>query len=198
MERGEKVVNSRRTLEAMAGALRVHPVELTEHPWAPRDTAGAAANAGLEALASALERYQLGADPEVSMRPWPQLAEDLQRLITTLRWAGDYAAQSELAPVVLGELHGAYLHLPDQRGEVLRGLMDAYQSVMWTTTRLGDHGLPILAARATQQCAEELGDPVWLGYAAWIRGAATGPLDRGAHYQLRHCGGAPDQHAGQR
>ncbi|MGH3693458.1 MAG: helix-turn-helix domain-containing protein [Pseudonocardiaceae bacterium] len=183
VERGEKEVNSRKTLEAMAAALRVHPSDLTEHPWAPRDAAGAAANAGLAAVASALERFQLGADPDVPMRPWPQVTEDLRRLVTTMRWTGDYAAQSALAPVVLGELYGAYLRLPDQRREVLLGLMDAYQSVMWTTTRLGDHGLPILAARAVEQCAEELGDPVWLGYAAWIRGAATGSLDRAAHYQ---------------
>ncbi len=182
VERGEREVNSRKTLEAMAAALRVHPSDLTEHPWAPRDAAGAAANAGLTAVASALERFQLGADPDVPMRPWPQVTEDLRRL-DTMSLAGDYAAQSVLAPVVLGELYGVYLRLPDQRREVLLGLMDAYQSVMWTTTRLGDHGLPILAVRAVEQCAEALGDPVWLGYAAWIRGAATGPLDRPAHYQ---------------
>ncbi|MGH3824324.1 MAG: helix-turn-helix domain-containing protein [Pseudonocardiaceae bacterium] len=182
VERGEKVVNSRKTLEAMAGALRVHPSELTEYPWAPRDEVGAEANAGLRALATALDRCQLGTDPEVPIRPWPQIAEDLQRL-DTMSLAGDYAAQCDLAPVVLGELHGAYLHLAHQRPEVLVGLMDVYQSVMWTTIRLGDHGLPILVVRAVQQCAEELGDPVWLGYAAWIRGAATGPLDRPAHYR---------------
>ncbi len=84
--------------------------------------------------------------------------------------------------MLLGELHGAYMHLPHQRPEILLGLMDAYQSVMWTTRRLGGRGLPIMVARAVQQCAETMDDPVWLGYAAWIRGAATGRLNRAAHY----------------
>ncbi|MGH3800481.1 MAG: helix-turn-helix domain-containing protein [Pseudonocardiaceae bacterium] len=182
VERGEKPVTSRKTLEAIASALRVHPSELTGQPWTQRDARHADAQAGLENIEIALECYQLGTDPEVPMRPWPQIAEDLKRL-DTMSLAGDYAAQSELAPVLLGELHGAYLRLPQQRPEVLVGLMDAYESVMWTTTRLGARGLPSLVARAVQQCAETLGDPVWLGYAAWIHGAATGPLNRAAHYR---------------
>lgn len=39
VERGEKPVTKRSTLEAMASALRVHPTELTSQPWAPQDTA---------------------------------------------------------------------------------------------------------------------------------------------------------------
>ena len=183
VERGEKDVNSRRTLEAMAGALRVHPSELTEHPWAPRDPVGAEANAGLEALDAALARYELGVDPEVTVRPWPQLAEDLERLVTTMIWTSDYAAHTALAPVVLGELHGAYLRLPHHRTDVLVGLMRAYHSVGYTTKRLGAPGLPTLAARAVQQCAETLDDSLWLSYATLSRGSAIGRLDRTAHYQ---------------
>ncbi|MGH4006868.1 MAG: helix-turn-helix domain-containing protein [Pseudonocardiaceae bacterium] len=183
VERGEKAVTNRNTLEAIASALRVHPTELTGQPWTQRDACHADAQAGLEGIEIALERYVLGVDPEVPVRAWPQIIEDLQRLVTTMRWTADYAAQSELAPVVLGELHGAYLRLPHQRPEVLVGLMRAYTRAMWTTKRLGDRGLPSLAARAVQQCAETLGDPVWLGYAAWLRGAATGRLDRAAQYR---------------
>ncbi|MGH3991771.1 MAG: hypothetical protein ACRDSN_04820, partial [Pseudonocardiaceae bacterium] len=91
--------------------------------------------------------------------------------------------QSELTPTLLGDLHGAYVRMPDRRQEVLLGLMTAYSSAMWTTKRLGGHGLPSLAARAVQQLAETLGDPVWLGYAVWLRGFATGRLDRAAQYR---------------
>ncbi len=112
VERGEKPVANRGTLEAMADALRVHPAELTGQPWASRDPVGAQAHAGLTAIEIALERYELGVDPEVTVRPWPQLADDLERLVTTMRWTGDYAAQGELTPVLIGELHGAYLRLP--------------------------------------------------------------------------------------
>lgn len=34
-----------------------------------------------------------------------------------------------------------------------------------------------------RQCAEALGEEVWLGYAVWLRGGATGRLDRAAQYR---------------
>jgi transcriptional regulator with XRE-family HTH domain len=173
VERGEKPVANRATLEAMASALRVHPAELTGQPWASQDPAGAGAQAGLTAIETALERYELGLDPGGSVRAWPRIADDVERLCTTMRWTGDYAAQSQLAPVLIGELHCAYARSAYQRREVLLGLMNAYSSAMWTTKRLGARGLPGLAARAVRRCAETLDDPLWLGYAAWLRGRPT-------------------------
>ena len=55
----------------------------------------------------------------------------------------------ELAPTVIGDLHGAYLRLPQQRREILLGLMNAYSSAMWTTRRLGGRGLPTLRPAAS-------------------------------------------------
>jgi transcriptional regulator with XRE-family HTH domain len=183
MERGDKAVTNRKTLEAMASALRVHPTELTGQPWTPHDADDADAHAGLMAIEIALERYELGTEPEVPARAWPQIQTDLDRLIKITHWTSDHAVMGELAPAVIGELHGAYLRLPQQRREILLGLMNAYSSAMWTTKRLGGRGLPTLAARSVQHCAEALGDPVWLGYAAWLRGNATGQLDRAAQYR---------------
>jgi transcriptional regulator with XRE-family HTH domain len=183
IERGEKPVTKRMTLEAMAGALRVHPAELTGQPWTPVDPVGAEAQAGLDAIETALECYALGVDPEVPVRAWPDIAADLQRLITTMVWTADYGGASELAPVLLGELHCAYLHLPDHRHEVLVGLIRTYTSAMITAARLGARGLPGAAVRAAQHCAETLDDPLWLGYAAFVRGFATGRLNRAAHYR---------------
>jgi transcriptional regulator with XRE-family HTH domain len=183
IERGDKPVGNRRTLEAMAGVLRVHPSELTGQPWAPRDLVSSEAHAGLIAMETALERYDLGVDPEVPVRDWPGIATDLENLVKLMHWSADYAGQGELTPGLLGELHGAYVRLPQHRREVLLGLITAYSSVMWTTKRLGVRGVPGLAARAVRQCAEALEDPVWLGYAAWLRGDATGALDRAAQYR---------------
>src|SRR5918998_1263317 len=59
VERGEKSVANRRTLEAMASALRVHPTELSGQPWTPQDAIGADAHAGLMAIETALECYEL-------------------------------------------------------------------------------------------------------------------------------------------
>ena len=183
VERGGKAVGNRRTLEAMAAALRVHPIELTGQPWAPRDVVSSEAHAGLIAMETALERYDLGVDPEIPVRDWPGITADLENLAKLMHWSADYAAQGELTPALQGELHGAYVRLPQHRREVLLGLITAYSSVVWTTKRLGVRGLPSLAARAVRRCAEELEDPVWLGYAAYLRGDATGQLDRAAQYR---------------
>ncbi|MGH3721954.1 MAG: helix-turn-helix domain-containing protein [Pseudonocardiaceae bacterium] len=182
VERGEKAVNSRRTLEAMATVLRVHPTELSGQPWAPRDAVSSEAHAGLLVIETALERYELGSDPELPVRAWPQIQADLDRL-GKLNCTVDHAAQGELASALIGELHGAYLRLPDRHREVLLGLIDAYSIAMWTAKDLGGRGLPALAARAVRQCAEALGEVVWLGYAAWLRGNATGQLDRVGQYR---------------
>jgi transcriptional regulator with XRE-family HTH domain len=183
IERGEKPVSTRRTLEAIAGALRVHPAELTEQPWTVQDPAGSGTPAGLVGIETALERYQLGSDPGLPVREWPQITEDLARLAKLMHWDSDFAAMGELAPMLLGELHSAYVHLPQQRREVLVGLINAYYPVMFTAKHLGGCGLPSLAARAAQQCAEALGDPAWLGFATYLRGATTGHLDRAGQYQ---------------
>ncbi|MGH3832698.1 MAG: helix-turn-helix domain-containing protein [Pseudonocardiaceae bacterium] len=183
VERGEKAVNSRRTLEAMATVLRVHPTELSGQPWAPRDAVSSEAHVGLLTIETALERYELGTDPELPVRAWPEIQADLDRLVKLTHGTSDHAAMGELVPALIGELHGAYLRLPERHRDVLIGLMMAYGSAVWTAKRLGDRGLPALAARAVQQCAEALGDLAWLGYAAWRRGDATGHLDRAGQYR---------------
>jgi transcriptional regulator with XRE-family HTH domain len=183
VERGEKAVTTRKTLEAMVTVLRVHPTELSGQPWTPRNALDSGAPAELVAIETALERYELGTDPEIPVRSWPEIQTDLDRLVKLQHVTSDYRAQGELAPALIGELHGAYLRLPQRRRDVLIELMMAYGSTVWTAKRLGGYGLPALAARALQQCAEELGDPVWLGYAAWRRGDATGQLDRAGQYR---------------
>lgn len=183
VERGEKAVTNRKTLEAMVTALRVHPTELSGQPWTPHDAAGAEAHAGLMAIETALERYDLGTDPELPVRAWPEIQADLDRLVKLTHGTSDHAAMGELVPMLIGELHGAYLRLPERRRDVLLGLMMAYSSAMWTTKNLGGRGLPALAARAARQCAEALGEVVWLGYVAWLRGDATGQLDRAGQYR---------------
>jgi transcriptional regulator with XRE-family HTH domain len=183
VERGEQAVTNRNTLEAMAGALRVHPSELTEQPWTRQDAAGAEAHAGLTGIEIALERYELGVDPEVPVRAWPQIQADIDRLVWLHHHVVDYAAAGELAAVLIGELQGAYVRLPQWRREVLLGLMQAHRVAMRVTKDLGDRGLPMVAVQAVQQCAESLEDPAWLGCATVVRGWATGELDRAGQYR---------------
>lgn len=182
-EHGDRAVITRRTFDALATSLLIPPIELTGQPWTPPNLVGAQAQAGLEGIEAALERYELGTDPELPMRAWPAVAADLQHLMKITHWNVDYAAISRLAPALLGELHSTYVHRPQYRQEVLVGLMMAYSSVMWITKRLGARGLPALAALSAQQCAHTLDEPAWLGYAAYLRASATGHLDRALHYR---------------
>ena len=66
---------------------------------------------------------------------------------------------------------------------MLLGLITCYTSACWVTKRLGDRGLPLLAAWKAQRCADELDVPQWHGYAVWLRGSAAGQLSRPEQYQ---------------
>ena len=181
IERGERTIDKRRTLEAFAAALRVAPSELTGTPW-EHHPQGAAAHAAMVGLEAVLESTELGEDPGVPVREWSALAADLARL-SELRERADYAAQGDLVPGLLAELHSAYVRLPALREEVLLGLIDCYSAVCWITRRLGGRGLPLLAARIAQSCADELGTPEWRGYATWLRSQVAGPLSRPQQYR---------------
>ena len=65
----------------------------------------------------------------------------------------------ELASAVTGELHGAYLRLPQQRREVLLGLVNHVDHQTARRLRTADARQPA----CVQRCAEALGDPVWRG-----------------------------------
>ncbi len=161
----------------------MHPSELTGHPWTPQDARYAEEQTGVKGIEMALERYELGVDPEVPVRAWPQIQADIDWLVRLHHHVVDYAATGELAPMLIGELQAAYVRLPQQRREVLRGLIDALRVAMRTAKDLGGCGLPGMAACAVQQCAEALEDPAWPGCAAVVRGYATGQLDRAAQYR---------------
>ena len=172
IERGERPVDRRATLEALANALRVAPSELVQTPWMAKDPHDSAAHAALVDIEAALDSYDLGDDPGVPVREWAAIAADLQRLVV-MQEDGDYAAQGSLTPKLLAELHAAFVKVPARRADVLRALIICFKSACLTTKRLGAHGLPQLAARLAQRCAEELGSPEWRGYAVWLRGSAS-------------------------
>ncbi|MFD4403891.1 helix-turn-helix domain-containing protein [Nocardia sp. NPDC058499] len=182
LERGEKALENRRTLESIARALRVAPSEFTERPWEIADGPSAEAHATLVEFENALEVCELGENPGVPVRPWPAIEAELERLQSHMQ-AADYSAQGALTPRLLSELHAAYLEYPHVRDKVLRALVICYQSAAWTTKSLTGRGLPLLAAKAAQQCAEELNSPLWIGFAMWLRGHSAGQVSRSQQYQ---------------
>lgn len=182
IERGEKPVTNRKVLEALALTLRVAPMELTGQPWEQQDRVGSDAHATVCKVETALETFELGHDPGGPLREWPEVAADVARLVNLMHVHADYAGQGKLAPGLMAELHAAYVRDAQHRGDALLGLIHCYSSVCWVTKRLGGRGLPILAARLAQQCADELDAPQWHGYTAWLRGDAAGSLSRPRQY----------------
>jgi hypothetical protein len=141
------------------------------------------AHAGLAAVETALDAFDLGTDPGVAPRPWPRLAADVQRLYE-VEWAeADFAAQGAILPGLLAELHATYVQSPERRRDVLAGLVYAYRSAAGVCKFLGARALPPLAALRAQICAEELGTPEWIGFGAFIRGFA-GSLSQPHQYTL--------------
>ncbi|WP_167485881.1 helix-turn-helix domain-containing protein [Nocardia terpenica] len=184
LERGEQSLTSRATLEALARALKVAPTEFNAYPWhSSTPEHSEQAHAGLIAMENALDVYELGDDPGAEVRQWPQVEADLERLAYLIHGTSDYAAQGELTPGLIGELHAIYARDAQRRREALRGLILCYTSAVWTTKRLGGRGLPLLAAKAAQQCAEVLEEPAWQGFTAWLRGDVTGGLSRPEQYR---------------
>jgi len=184
VERGERAVTNRNTLEAMAGALRVHPTELTGQPYPRADSTTSEAHAVVTAVEGALNDYELGErSADIRPRPWEAIAADLDGLTRDLWPRADYAAQGAVLPSLLAELHATYVADPAHRREVLVALMSVYHCAASLTKNLGVRGLPMLATVRAARVADELDDPAWSGVVAFMRGASSGAVHRPQQYR---------------
>lgn len=182
LERGEKEVNNRQTLEGIARALRVSPTELTDQPHTG-DPRMAETHAVVRGVEEALNEVELGERPEgITPRPWPALLAVLDHLNTKLRPEADYAAQGKILPTLLYELYASYLAADVPRRDVLVAIVQVQHAAAVLTKNLSARGVPVLAAHHAKAAARELGDPVWLGLVAWLRGHAAGSANRAGQY----------------
>lgn len=184
IESGQRPVTRHAILEGLANALRVSPEELTGQPYVLPDPLSGEAHAGIAAIEAALDAHDLGHDPGGDPRPWPVLEQEVQHLNDVLRAEADYAGLGGVIPGLLAELHATYVREPERRRDVLIGLVYAYRAAAGVTKCLGVRGLPMVAARLAQECAEELESPEWLGFGTFVRGYAAGSLDRPHQYDL--------------
>jgi transcriptional regulator with XRE-family HTH domain len=178
VERGERAVDRRSVLEALAHTLRVSPSELTGQPYRPADPVDVAAREQVAELELALSEPALGDTTLPRREPWPELEAQLAQLNAVLRPAADYTAQGRVLPGLLAGLHAAMTREPEHRRAVLFGLLDVYHAAEELTKSLGVPGLPQLAVVHAQRVAEELDEPAALGLAAWLRAIATGGAGR--------------------
>ncbi|GAB2758167.1 helix-turn-helix domain-containing protein [Amycolatopsis magusensis] len=183
IERGEKPVNSRRVLEALARTLRVSPTELTGKPYVARDPVDDDIRAGVPEVEAALTGWWVGEVPEEPVRPWPQVTADVRRLNKVLRPDADFAAQVVLIPRLIRELLVVSAD-PAHRREALIGLIGTYKAAAYLVHDLGFAGLPALAVERMHQAAERLDDPVWTTYAAYQRAQLLSGANRQRQYEL--------------
>ena len=173
IERGERPVERRSTLEALAGALRVAPSELDAiSPESLGDRELERAWAGVPAIENALTDIEFGestADREAIT--WPQARVRLVEL-ERLADLSDFTGQAAILPGLIADLN-TMVHTRDHR-QALVGLCVAYHAAAAMVRVLGVRGLPTLAAWRLQRAAEELGDPVWLGLATLRIAFASG------------------------
>ncbi|HEY3480577.1 MAG TPA: helix-turn-helix domain-containing protein [Streptomyces sp.] len=188
IERGEKTLNSRQTLEAIAWALRVAPDEITGSTPAPAGREEPELHDAATALADLLGGWWVGEVPDAPGRPLPEVVADLQafhasRNLSGPKGAGDYPTQvGKLAPLMRDLLAAAAD--PATGRDALAPLLTAYHVAGSISARLRLPGMPSMAADRMRQVADKLDDPVWQAVASWGRAHFISSTNRRRQYEL--------------
>jgi transcriptional regulator with XRE-family HTH domain len=178
LERGERQVDSRSLLEALATALEVSPGELTNaHELSSAEGMGGA-HAAVVALRVALADRAIYDraiyDPAGDAgRPWPELVAALRHVNSDLRPAADYAAMGLVLPNLITDLHAVAAVDRTHRQEALGGLLDVYTAATFTAKHLGEPDLAALAAMHARAVAAELDSPAHTALAELLRAQAV-------------------------
>jgi transcriptional regulator with XRE-family HTH domain len=170
IERGERPVDKRSTLEALAAALRVAPSELgSAFPPAGRHDELAGARTNLPRIEEALTDIEVGEGD--ATEPWQAITRRLDELAAA-RLRNDYTRQAELLPGLIVDLNGSVRR--GHRTAALEALCAVYQRAAVTTKTMGVRGLPAFAALRARQAAEQLDDPAWQGLATVATASTSG------------------------
>lgn len=169
-ERGERFLDRRSHIAALAAALRVSETELVGGPHLSADPLQADPHTAIPALRVALETNNLANPLCERARPLGQLVTELDH-IRPLFAACDYVRLGERLPALIDELH---VHAAEPANETayrsaLETLLEACVFATFRSKDLGYHDLAHLAAMRASEAAQCLDDPVALGKAAYLR-----------------------------
>lgn len=188
VERGKRQVTDRLTLERIAYALRVSPLELAPKLDMLPEDGSAQTHTAMATLGDLLGGWWVGEVPEAPGRPLPEVLDELARFHAArnsggFQAAGDYPTQvATLAPIIRDLLAAAAD--PQMRREALAPLLTAYHVAGSISARLRIPGMPSLAADRMRQVAAELDDPVWDAVSQWGRAHFLSGTNRGRQYEL--------------
>jgi transcriptional regulator with XRE-family HTH domain len=167
VENGQRSLNNRHHVAAIADALKVSVTDITGEPYEPKTTDEKESHAGIAVMRNVLIRRSLDFPERTGYRPLSTLS-NITSHVTQLRSAANYAEMARVLPALLNELHEAFLTDSDRitAGELLSlALGDAYVYAKV----LGYHELAWIAVERGRDVAEKLEDPLWLALADWRR-----------------------------
>lgn len=167
LERGQRTLDSRRLLFALADALQVSPAELTGQPYPPSDASEAAGHAAAQLLRAVLRDVEIG-ETSGGERPLAELEVATDRADDAAA-ASDYGALGALVPTLLDELHAT-----DEAGSArARLLVRVLHDAFYLSKDLGHGDLAWAVSSHLERAAAELGEPAWGAVAGFVRSHAV-------------------------
>jgi transcriptional regulator with XRE-family HTH domain len=169
IERGERGLDRRSTLQTIADALHTPIEELTGQPYTPRNQAETAAHAAVLDIRDVLIGTELGERQGGAARPVALLKRELWRA-EQLRGACDYAGCGPLLPGLLSDAHAAVVGEDRQAGLSL--LVRCCLLVDPLCAATGRYELAWIAAERAYAAALLSEDATLVGAANVLRGFA--------------------------
>jgi len=170
IETGQRPLDRRSHVAALASALRVSETDLVGGPHLTPDPLQSDPHMGIPLLRVALQTNTLTTPAVDRARPLTDLASIVTTKIEPLRRACDYTAIGKLLPDVLDELHFHTAQPVDEAAHrlTLQTLVEASICANVTAKNLNYHDLAHLAARRAWEAASLLDDPVAMGKASFV------------------------------
>lgn len=170
VESGQRPLDRRSHIAALASALRVSETDLVGGPHLTPDPMQSDPHTGIPALRVALQTNTLTTPAVDRARPLPDLTESVTVKAESLRRSCDYVTLGGLLPGLLDELH-YYVAEPADVGahrQALEALVEACVCATFTAKNLNYPDLAHLAARRAWEAASLLDDPIYMGKASYV------------------------------
>lgn len=170
VETGQRPLDRRSYIAALASALKVSETDLVGGPHLTPDPMQSDPHMGIPALRVALQTNTLTTPAVDYARPLADLAEVITGKMEPLRRASDYVTIGRLLPDVLDELHYHVAAPADEAAHrlALETLVEACVCATFTAKNLNYSDLAHLAARRAGEAAALLDDPIVLGKASYV------------------------------
>ena len=171
IENGQRPLDRRSHIAAIAGALRVSETDLVGGPHLSADRLQSDPHLAIPALREALQTNKLTAPVVDRARPLAELAQQVTSRIEPMRAEADYAGAGALLPGVLDELHWHTAQTGDEpsRRLALETLIEACMTAGLTAKDLGYVDLAHVAVLRAEEAAALLDDPVQRGKVDCLR-----------------------------